>query len=190
MSGPPAASRFRGGFRPGGRTLCRRPVAYPERVLVASATIDGHAAALRLKRADTLTLRCWVDARPVKDAMDRSNRPPCAACACHSQASHRPFPDQVTRSDIRQGHVELGYMPTYSRFQASGHCDSRAEHTSASTRNWHWERRCGIPRSEQPRRIPRWNSYRLRSARCSSPRPRGFRCPAARHGHRPRHHLP
>jgi hypothetical protein len=44
-------------------------VAYPERVLVASATIDGHAAALRLERADTLTLHCWVDARQVKDAM-------------------------------------------------------------------------------------------------------------------------
>jgi hypothetical protein len=38
---------------------------YPERVLVASATIDGHAVALRLERADTLTIRHWVDARPV-----------------------------------------------------------------------------------------------------------------------------
>jgi hypothetical protein len=34
-------------------------------VLVASATIDGHAVALRLERADTLTLPRWVDARPV-----------------------------------------------------------------------------------------------------------------------------
>ena len=38
---------------------------YPDRVLVASATIDGHAVALRLERADTLTLRRWVDVRPV-----------------------------------------------------------------------------------------------------------------------------
>jgi hypothetical protein len=34
-------------------------------VLVASATIDGHAVALRLERADTLTLLRWVDVRPV-----------------------------------------------------------------------------------------------------------------------------
>ena len=34
-------------------------------MLVASATIDGHAVALRLERADTLTLPRWVDARPV-----------------------------------------------------------------------------------------------------------------------------
>jgi prophage tail gpP-like protein len=34
-------------------------------VLVASATIDGHAVALRLERADTFTIRRWVDVRPV-----------------------------------------------------------------------------------------------------------------------------
>ena len=34
-------------------------------MLVASATIDGHAVALRLERADTLTIRRWVDVRPV-----------------------------------------------------------------------------------------------------------------------------
>ena len=34
-------------------------------MLVASATIDGHAVALRLERADTLTLPRWVDVRPV-----------------------------------------------------------------------------------------------------------------------------
>jgi hypothetical protein len=38
---------------------------YPDRVLVASATIDGHAMALRLERADTFTIGRWVDARPV-----------------------------------------------------------------------------------------------------------------------------
>ena len=34
-------------------------------MLVASATIDGHAVALRLERADILTIPRWVDARPV-----------------------------------------------------------------------------------------------------------------------------
>ena len=34
-------------------------------MLVASATIDGHAVALRLERADTLTIPRWVDVRPV-----------------------------------------------------------------------------------------------------------------------------
>ena len=67
-----------------GRTLCRRPVAYPERVLVASATIDGHAAALRLERADTLTLHCWVDARQVRTRWDRAGRGPHPEPAGHA----------------------------------------------------------------------------------------------------------
>jgi hypothetical protein len=52
------------GSKPKGRNTVGAAV-YPDRVLVASATIDGHAVALRLERADTLTLLRWVDVRPV-----------------------------------------------------------------------------------------------------------------------------
>jgi hypothetical protein len=49
---------------------------YPERVLVASATIDGHAVALRLERADTLTIRRWVAARPVNISVSGDSQLP------------------------------------------------------------------------------------------------------------------
>jgi hypothetical protein len=70
VSGPLASFRgFAVGFGQGSDSLPAF-AAYPERVLVASATIDGHAAALRLGRADTFTLHSWVDARPVKYPME------------------------------------------------------------------------------------------------------------------------
>jgi hypothetical protein len=58
---------------------------YPERVLVALATIDGHAVALRLERADTLTIPCWVDARPVSISVVR-RQPVARARAGHIAA--------------------------------------------------------------------------------------------------------
>jgi AcrR family transcriptional regulator len=35
----------------------------------------GHAVAVRLRRADTLTVRCWVDVRPVKVSTERPTVP-------------------------------------------------------------------------------------------------------------------
>ena len=62
-------------------------------MLVASATIDGHAVALRLERADTLTIRHWVDVRPVM--------PCCQELTAVRTPNSRDTPLTAAREDLR-----------------------------------------------------------------------------------------
>jgi len=72
-------------------------------VLVASATIDGHAVALRLERADTLTIRRWVDVRPVM--------PWCQELT----VVHTPNNGDTPLTAAREGLASRGYDATNRR---------------------------------------------------------------------------
>jgi hypothetical protein len=83
-------------------------------VLVASATIDGHAVALRLERADTLTIRRWVDVRPVMPwGQERT--------AVHTPNS-RDTPLTAAREDL----ASRGYDATNRRRARRRNRDSKA----------------------------------------------------------------
>jgi len=79
-------------------------------VLVASATIDGHAVALRLERADTLTLLRWVDVRPVM--------PWCQELT----VVHTPSSRDTLLIAVREGLANRGYDATTVAEAATADC--------------------------------------------------------------------